>query len=126
MVAFLEPELYKQFYIIAKEQSGNCSSSKWEDYNIVIEKNIFDRIAQFTPINPNSSRNGKGFRLSKNGIDTGIFQKAENHMENVPMMNNINEEIQNNEEEYIDARIAPNNINKINILPINLIKKEDN
>ena len=126
MVAFLEPELYKQLYAISKEQSGNGSSNKWDDYNMVIEKNIFERIKQFIPVNPNSARNSKGFRLSKNGIDTGIFQKAERYMENVPIGNNINEDMKNDEEEHIDAMFSLNNKNKINILPINIINKEDN
>ena len=66
LVAFLDPELYKQFYIISKEQSGNGSSNRWDDYNLIIDKNIFDKIKQFTPINSNVNKNSKGFRISKN------------------------------------------------------------
>ena len=47
-------------------------------------------------------------------------------MENVPIGNNINEDMQNGEEEHIDAMFSQNNKNKINILPVNLINKEDN
>ena len=47
-------------------------------------------------------------------------------MENVPIGNNINEHMQNDEEEHIDAIFSQNNKNKINVLPINIINKEDN
>ena len=47
-------------------------------------------------------------------------------MENVPIGNNINEDMKNDEEEHIDAMFSLNNKNKINILPINIINKEDN
>ena len=120
MVAFLEPELYKQFYIISKEQTGNNIYNKWSDYNLIIEKNIFEKIKQFTPINPGASKNHKGFRLSKNGIDTGIFKKAEEIMENDNMINNINNNIQNN----IEGHNIPNN--RIRIIPNNIINEEDN
>ena len=101
MVAYLDPELYRQFYAISKEQSGNGSYNKWEDYNLVIEKNILDKIKQFVPINPNTSKNSKGFRLMKNGKDTGIFQKARNNGEN-DIRNNIEEDHQNDEEDPMD------------------------
>lgn len=100
MVAYLDPGLYREFYTISKEQSGNDLSNKWEDYNLVIEKNIFDKIKQFMPINPNASKNSKGFRLSKNGIDTGIFQKR-NHEGNF-IRNNIEEDNQNDAEDPMD------------------------
>ena len=47
-------------------------------------------------------------------------------MENVRIGNNISEDMQNDEEEHIDAMFSQNNKNKINILPVNIINKEDN
>ena len=45
--------------------------NKWEDYGLIIEKEIFEKIKQFEPINANGSKNNKGFRITKNGRNTG-------------------------------------------------------
>lgn len=127
MVAFLEPELYKQFYIISKEQTGNNAYNKWNDYNLIIERNIFEKFKQFTPINPSATKNNKGFRLSKNGINTGIFRKTEEIVENNNMMDNMNNIMQNNIEGNMNEELANNNLNnRIRIIPNNIIKEEDN
>lgn len=127
MVAFLDPTLYKQFYVISKEQSGNKSFNKWDDYNIIIEKNIFDKIKQFTPINPNASKNNKGFRISKNGMDTGIFKKTGEYEENNIMRNDIDIDIQNNIEDQMGTMNSQNILNnKIQIIPIKRRDEEDN
>ena len=125
----MEPELYKQFYIISKEQTGNNTYNKWNDYNLIIERNIFEKIQQFTPINTIANKNNKGFRLSKNGINTGIFKRAEENAGNNNMMDNINNNIQNIIGEDMNAGLANNvNIsnNRIRIIPGNLINEEDN
>ena len=54
------------------------------------------------------------------------YQKTGLILENVPIGNNINEGMQNDEEEHIDAMLSLNNKNEINILPTNIINKEDN
>lgn len=55
---------------------GNSSLNKWEEYQLIIDKSIFEKVKQYVPINNyNSSKNNKGFRMSKNGRDTGIFKK---------------------------------------------------
>ena len=67
--------------------------------------------------------------MSKNGIDTGIFKRAEENVGNNNMMDNINNNIQNNIGEDMNARLANNvNIsnNRIWIIPSNLINEEDN
>ena len=69
-MAYLEPVLYKQFYAITKEQLGNSSLNKWEDYGLIIEKEIFEKIKQFEPINANGSR------ITKNGRNIGIFENS--------------------------------------------------
>ena len=77
MVAHLEPELYRQFYAIAKEQAGNATFNKWDDYGVIINKEILNKIQNFVPINE-YNKSSKGFRTSKSGRNTGIFQKIEN------------------------------------------------
>lgn len=56
--------------------------NKWDDYSLTIQKDIFEKVKQFVPINPGANKNNKGFRISKNGQDTGIFKKIEDIGEN--------------------------------------------
>ena len=126
-MAYLEPVLYKQFYAITKEQLGNNSLNKWEDYGLIIEKEIFEKIKQFEPINANGSKNSKGFRITKNGRNTGIFRKLQDYDEGNNIQNNINNNMQNNAEQQNNARINLNHTgNKINIIPTNIINEDDN
>jgi len=117
-VAFVEPELYKHFYAIAKEQFGNNLTNKWEDYSLMIDKNIFDKIKEFEPINNCLNKNSKGFRTSKNGKDTGIFQKIADDGEEDIINNNVNNtEYQNNMDSQNSMQIPKDNRIKINIIP---------
>ena len=126
-MAYLEPVLYKQFYTITKEQLGNNSLNKWEDYGLIIEKEIFEKIKQFEPINVNGSKNNKGFRITKNGRNTGIFKKLQDYDEGNNIPNNINNNMQNNAEQQNNVRINLNQTgNKINIIPTNIINEDDN
>ena len=85
-----------------------------------MEKSIFDKIKEFTPINSNAAKNNKGFRITKNGMDTGIFKKNEAN-------NNINNIIQNNTEEQGNvgiSQIMPHS--RIHIVPNSIINEEEN
>ena len=118
--------LYKQFYAITKEQLGNSSISKWEDYGLIIQKDIFEKIRQFEPVNHNGSKNSKGFRMTKNGKDTGIFHKISEYEGN-NIGNNINDNIENHIHQQNNIRINPNNTNiKINVIRDNEINEDDN
>ena len=126
-MAYLEPVLYKQFYAITKEQLGNTSLNKWEDYGLIIEKEIFEKIKQFEPINANGSKNNKGFRITKNGRNTGIFKKIQEYDGRNNIGNNINDNMQDNGDQQNNVRINLNQTgNKINIIPTNIINEDDN
>ena len=126
-MAYLEPVLYKQFYAITKEQLGNSSLNKWEDYGLIIEKEIFEKIKQFEPINANGSKNNKGFRITKNGRNTGIFKKIQEYDGRNNIGNNINDNMQDNGDQQNNVRINLNQTgNKINIIPTNIINEDDN
>lgn len=126
-MAYLEPVLYKHFYAITKEQLANSSLSKWEDYGLIIDKEIFEKIKQFEPINSNVSKNNKGFRITKNGRNTGIFKKIQENDEGNNIGNNINDNMQNNSEQQNNIRIKFNNAgNEINKIQTNIINEEDN
>ena len=119
--------LYKQFYAITKEQLGNSSISKWEDYGLIIQKDIFEKIKQFEPVNHNGSKNSKGFRITKNGKDTGIFHKIREYEGNNNIGNNINQNIENDIHQQNTIRIHPNNTNKkINMIQGNEISEDEN
>ena len=125
-MANLEPVLYKEFYAITKEQLGNNSVNKWEDYGLVIQKDIFEKIKQFEPINANGSKNNKGFRITKNGRDTGIFRKIQEYEEDNNIGHNINDNNQNNIEQQNNMRIQPNSNNiKISLMQNNEINEDE-
>ena len=128
LVAFLEPELYKQFYTISKTQAGNSTLNRWEDYNLIVEKKIYEKIKQFVPINNfGSNKNNKGFRTTKNGIDTGLFTKINNPLilNNNNMPNNINSE-SDTDNNIINRMQGSNlNINRIKIIPKNKIEIDE-
>ena len=126
-MAYLEPVLYKQFYAITKEQLGNSTLNKWEDYGLIIEKEIFEKIKQFEPINVNGSKNNKGFRITKNGRNTGIFKKIQEYDGRNNIGNNINDNMQNNDDQQNNARINLNHTgNKKNIISTNVINEDEN
>jgi len=128
LVAFLSPDLYKQFYSIAKEQAGNNTFNKWDEYNLIVEKDIFNKIKEFSPINNyGNNKNNRGFRISKNGKDTGIFQKKD-EQNNLSFNNNNRINIINDQNiNPFDNPQIPNNISSgvIHIVPKNKIE-EDN
>ena len=119
--------LYKQFYAITKEQLGNSSISKWEDYGLIIQKDIFEKIKQFETVNHNGSKNSKVFWITKNGKDTGIFHKIREYEGNNNLGNNINQNIENDIHQQNIIRIHPNNTNKkINMIQGNEISEDEN
>ena len=135
MVAFLNPELYKEFYNICKEQMGNSSLNKWEEYQLIIDRHIFEKVKQYVPINNyNGAKNNKGFRTSKNGRDTGIFKKIneQNNMDNNNIQintdsfgNNYSINELNLLEQKPQKMINNSSINNIKIIPKNKIDIEE-
>ena len=128
LVAYIEPELYKQFYAISKNQAGNYSFNRWEDYSLVVDKTIFEKVKQFVPINnfgPN--KNNKGFRTKKNGIDTGLFTKMDDSL--IPnhnlIMNNSNAQNNDNNIYLNKISISNPNVNHIRIIPKNNIDADE-
>ncbi len=102
-MAHLEPELYRQFYAVAKVQAGNAAFNKWDDYGITIDKEIWNKIQNFVPINEYGKSN-KGFRTSKNGRNTGIFEKLKNQN------NNNFENVNFNNKRSIEIKFTNNNL----------------
>ena len=135
-MAFINPELYKEFYNISKEQMGNSGLNKWEEYQLIIDRNIFEKVKQYVPINNyNGSKNNKGFRTSKNGRDTGIFTKInpQNNMDDNSIQINtdsIENQYASNElnlfQQSLPQMVNTSSVQKIKIIPKNKIDiKED-
>ena len=78
LVAFVDPQLYKSFYISYKEEIQKRSYNKWSDYNLAINKNIINDINSFIPANDNGKNKG-GFQLFKNHKFTNLFTRNNNN-----------------------------------------------
>lgn len=120
--------MYREFYAINKEQKGNNSYNRWENYQLMIYRDIYNKIQDFVPINGNNSnKNNKGFRITKNKNDTGCFIKMDNQNNILHNNNTINT---NNNQFSHDIDDPINNIqntgnNNIKILPFKKKNDED-
>ena len=97
-----------------------------QDYNILIKKDILEKIKQFEPISLNGNKNNKGFRITKNGRDTGIFKKINDYAEILILEMIWMIILENNIKPQNNMRINSGNNNmKINIIPKNKMNEED-
>ena len=88
---------------------------------MTIEKNVFEKLNQFSPINNfGSNKNNKGFRTSKKGKDTGLFKKVDGKRDDNINLNNINmpNEFYENQMDSINM----NNLQKAKAGALNNIK----
>ena len=119
LVAFIDPPLYKSFYIIQKKQLLNKTFNIWNNYKVEIQNNLLNDIDNFCSINPNGTKQS-GFRKNKNGVSTGVFHINENNIENQD----------NNQQQFERGNINAQRLNVININPIrrenDLIPNEGN
>ena len=79
LVAYVDPNLYREIYSINKKQLSERIFNKWGDYKIDIREDLVKDIEQFTSVNSNDSRGG--FRITKNKIPTNTFYKFRNIQE---------------------------------------------
>lgn len=90
LIAYIDPNLYREIYSINKRQLSERIFNKWGDYKIDVKNDLINDIEQFTPINSQKNSRG-GFRTTKNHIPTGTFYKFRNINEgnNINQNNNI-------------------------------------
>lgn len=120
LIAYNDPNLYKQLYSIQKIQAGSKYLNKWKDYTTEIKAQYLEKLNQFIAIESNGDgKKSKAFRLKKNGQDTNIFKKinqgnAPQDLGNIPYnqnLNNIIEESQHNNQNVIHINLRScNNI----------------
>lgn len=99
---------------------------------MTIEKNVFDKLNQFSPINNfGNNKNNKGFRTSKKGKDTGLFKKVGGKRDDNINLNNINipNEFYENQMDSININNLQNAkagaLNNIQIIPKKIKKDEE-
>ena len=97
LVAYIDPNLYRELYAINKNQLAERFFNKWGDYKIDIKKEYIKDIEQFVSINSQKNTKG-GFRTTKNHISTGTFYKFKNINDNDNINNNINSIEEKNKE----------------------------
>ena len=79
LIAYIDPELYKQLYSISKIKMASKTNNKWEDYVAEIKPELYKKLNDYVAIDTlGNSKNSKAFRLRKNGESTNIFEKL-NH-----------------------------------------------
>ena len=83
LVAYVDPQLYAEFYNSYKEEIQKRNYKKWSDYNVEINNNLINDIENFVPVNQNEKNKG-GFRLFKNKQSTNVF----NPIQNINQQNN--------------------------------------
>jgi len=74
LVAYIDPDLYKSFYSIYKEQISARKYNKWINYTIDVESNVLSKIKEYIPTDGSSTGN-KSFKLSKNHMPNYTFKK---------------------------------------------------
>jgi hypothetical protein len=94
--------LYIKLESIAKEQKSQRNLNKWNNYNIKLTQEVYEKLKGFIPIQ-NTKNNTKAFRLKNKGEDTGIFKTIPNQIgyineEPANSDNNSGEQGQRNED----------------------------
>ena len=91
-MAYLNPELFKSFYSIQKQQMLNRNYNIWNNYKVTIKNDLINDIDNFCPINQ-INKGQTGFRKTKNNASTGVFYTFENNVDDSNMNNSqiINE-----------------------------------
>lgn len=117
MIAYVNPALYIQLETIAKEQKSQRNFNKWNNYNVKLTQEVYNKLREFVPIK-NTKKNSKAFRLTNKGQNTGIFQVIPNQVGNIDeealnYVNNVegqrqNNRLQGNQNQEINNEIQAN------------------
>ena len=73
--------MFVKLETVSKVQLSQKNFSKWSKYNMKVTSSVFNKLQHFIPIK-NTKGQSKAFRLTKNGINTGIFQEIPEHVDN--------------------------------------------
>ena len=73
LIAYVDPELYKNIYNEYKAEVQKRKHNKWGDYNIFVKNELINDVRKYTPLSNNTNSKG-GFRLYKNHNLNGVFK----------------------------------------------------
>ena len=98
LVAYVDPNLYKSFYSIYKEQTMQTKFNKWNNYS--------KKLKQFIPIDSNNS-GSRSFKLTKNHLPNYALKESvagNNNSHNSVYQNNMDKKQNNN---HMNISIKP-------------------
>lgn len=97
LIAYNEPNLFKELYSINKRQNEEKNYNKWGNFRIDINPELVNDINEFKSLN-NGHKNYGGFKLTKNHEPTNVFYQFKgNKIENLNKTNDNKNLIQMNQ-----------------------------
>ena len=119
LIAYVDPNLFRQLYSLNKKQKAEMNFNKWADFKIDIKQEYIRDIKEFSSINAGKNNRG-GFRRTKNHNPSNLFYQFQGRI-NQNNLNNRNEnaEINKNLENQIQQ------MNHINSTVVVKIKKNE-
>ena len=124
LIAYIDPNLYRQLYSINKKQLEDRVYNKLGDYQLDISKNLVKDIEDFSSINTQNNFRGS-FRRTKNSIPTETFYKFRN-VDEQEIQNRKKIEIIKSNDAYLRQQLESlNDINKDNQLKNKKLEEEN-
>ena len=100
LIAFIDPNLFREIYALNKKQKAETNFNKWCDFKIKIRQDLIKEIGDFSNISKANNNRG-GFRKTKNHISTNIFDykvNPNNNLNRIYMNAQNDKNIQQNNE----------------------------
>lgn len=94
LVAYVDPNLFRELYSINKRQKAERNYNRWADFKIDIKREFINDIKEFNS-NNNEKNNRGGFRRTKNHNPSNIFYQFKGRLNQ--NQNNLNLRNQNYE-----------------------------
>ena len=122
LVAYVDPNLFRELYSINKRQKAERNYNRWADFKIDIKREFINDIKEFNSIN-NGKNNRGGFRRTKNHNPSNLFYQFQGRINQ--NQNNLNLRNQNYEAN-INLRNQIQELNQTNNIVINENQKLKN
>ena len=111
LIAFIDPNLFREIYALNKKQKAERNFNKWCDFKIEIRQDQIKDIGDFSNISKANNNRG-GFRKTKNHISTNIFDykvNPNNNLNRIYMNAQNDKNIQQNNERMFHINQQPIN-----------------
>lgn len=123
LIAFVDPELFKELYSINKKQIQERCFNNWGNFKIDIAQDYIDDINNFKSIS-NDNKNYGGFRRYKNHQLTNIFYQFKGNQENRINQVNSNKNIIQQNQQLQQKLEQVNQSNNMLMSEKQMLKKE--